>query len=112
MRNGFGELTLQGTDLDGNLVPGERRYPTYTCGHCSKIVVMRADRVRPRNHCFGCDSWICEENEICNTHCTPLQAMSHDHFEGAGEHGKYVAAIMQGITKVDEAVEKGLVTTD
>jgi hypothetical protein len=111
MRNCFGELQLDGHDLDGKPCLGIKRYPTYTCGHCSSIVIIRDDRTRPRNHCLSCDSWICEKNEICNTHCTPLHAMSYDHFEGAGEHGKFVPAIMQGVTTVDEAHKRGLITT-
>lgn len=110
MKNKFGELTIVGADLDGNLKPGTHAYPTYNCGHCSKIVVMRPERARPRNLCLGCDSWICEESEICNTHCTPIHALARDHFEGAGERGKYIPAIMQGVNTVEEAHRLGLVT--
>jgi hypothetical protein len=94
------------TEPNGNI----KRYPCYTCGHCSNVVILRPDRNRPRKSCLQCGRWLCEKSEICNTHCTPLHALAKDHFENAGEFGKYVPAIMKGVTSVREAERLGLVT--
>ena len=110
--NKFGELTLVGCDLDGNLMEGRRSYPTYTCGHCSKVVVIRPDRERPRTTCMACGGWICEKSEICNTHCTPLHALSHNGMDldrPNSPHVKYLPAIMAGVESVNEAHRLGLV---
>jgi hypothetical protein len=34
--------------------------PTYTCSHCSAVVVMNPNRQRERTHCRGCDHLICD----------------------------------------------------
>ncbi len=82
--------------------------PAYTCGHCSNVIILRPDRKRERKNCLSCGRLICEMSEICNVGCTPLYAMARDHFEGTGEFGKYVPAIMAGVSSVKEATEKGL----
>lgn len=84
--------------------------PTYTCGHCSNVVVMREDRERPRNMCLGCQRWICETKQICNAGCTPLHALADDHFETKSSFGRLAGAIMAGVQTVDEGIEKGLIT--
>ena len=33
---------------------------TYTCTHCSKVVVMNPSRVRERYKCRGCNHHICD----------------------------------------------------
>lgn len=83
--------------------------PTYTCGHCSMVIVLRPDRVRERKRCFSCFRTICEKSEICNAACTPLHAMARDHFEGAGIWAKFVPAIMAGATTLAEAEGKGVI---
>lgn len=107
--NTFGELICYGCDIDGNPAPGERVYPTYTCGHCSNVVVMRADRERPRNLCLSCMKWICEGKEICNAQCTPLKALADDGFDDTSSHSRLVRGIMAGAQTVDEAAEMGLI---
>lgn len=109
MNNRMGEYITDGCDLDGNLSPGVHRYPTFTCGHCSNVTVMRADRARPREYCGVCASYICERNELCHNQCTPLHSMAGDHFEGVGHHGRLVGAIMQGATSIAEAEKLGLI---
>lgn len=106
----IGELIYEGCDIDGNLMPGTRTYPTYTCGHCCNIIVMRPDRSRDRVRCLSCSRLICEKSDICNNHCTPIHEMAKDMFQGAGEFGKYVPAIMSGVSDRDEATKMGLVT--
>ena len=33
---------------------------TFTCTHCSMVVVMNTDRMRPRTKCRGCQHLICD----------------------------------------------------
>ena len=86
-----------------------REIPCYTCGHCTTIIALRAERTRPRSTCHACGRWICEKNEICNADCTPMYSLADDHFENAGKWGKYVPAIMQGATTIDEAEKADLI---
>ena len=110
MLNKFAEVTVEGADpFTGAPFTGTRTYPAYTCGHCSNVVIMRQDRERERKTCYTCGKMICEKTDLCGTHCTPLHAMAADHFEGAGEHGKYVSAIMAGAGSIDEAKQLGLI---
>jgi len=105
VQNRFGEITIQEmTDSGVRTV----RKMTYTCGHCSAVVVMNDGRTRERRHCLSCDSLICETNELCQVDCTPLHAMAKDHFEGAGKWGRLVPAIMQGAGTVEEARKLGI----
>lgn len=83
--------------------------PAYTCGHCSNVIVLRPERQRERKRCLSCMRLICEMSEICSSHCTPLYELAKDHFEGAGEFGKYIPAIMVGVGTKEEAHQKGLV---
>lgn len=102
MSNDFGELHIM---RDGKM----EIIPTYTCGHCTTVVVMHPNRKRERTKCWKCQKYLCEKNSICRSQCTPMHAMARDHFEGAGEFGKMVPAIMNGCTSVDEGVEKKLI---
>ena len=34
--------------------------PTFTCHHCSTVVVMNPLRTRAREYCGGCDHYICD----------------------------------------------------
>ena len=85
--------------------------PVYTCGHCSQVVGINKDRVRPRNHCLSCNRLICDVNGICNSGvCVPLPKLARDHFEGGDRWVPYVNAIMKGATTLDEVEQlKGVV---
>lgn len=83
--------------------------PTYTCAHCTQVILMRPERTRERVRCTRCLRLICEKSELCRSQCTPLHEIAQDHFENAGEFGRLVPAIMQGITTIDEAQKKGLI---
>lgn len=111
-RQVFGELKMVGADIDGNLREGQTfSYPTYTCAHCSTMVVMRPNRERPRKSCMSCGGWICEKKQICNEHCTPLYELSQNGGEDTvgGEYAKYLPAVMAGVESIKEAEEKGLI---
>lgn len=108
-QNTFGEYTV--SSLDGQ----SQTFPTFTCGHCSNITVMHAFRERPRNLCFACQKWICEEKELCNLGCTPLSRLADDNFElspKTRKYGEFVPAIMAGASTLDEAHSMGIVITD
>lgn len=102
------DIVYEGCDIDGNSILGSRSYPAYTCGHCTNVILMRPDRTRDRRTCFSCGRWTCEKSEICMTHCTPMHEMAKDHFEGAGDRGRFVKAIMYGISNVSQAESLGL----
>jgi hypothetical protein len=106
VKNNFGEVWISETTADG--LSTTKHFYTYACGHCSNQVAMNTNRERPRNHCLGCDRWICEQSEICNAQCTPLYAIAEDGFQNTGNWGRLVPAIMNGARTLDEAKEKGL----
>lgn len=87
--------------------------PTYTCGHCSDVVLMRPERTRPRVRCPHCWRFICEMKPICRAGCTPLHELAKDHFEGSRskEWGRFVPAIMAGATSEEEGLQKGLIVS-
>jgi hypothetical protein len=33
---------------------------TFTCTHCSAVVVLNPERTRPRTKCYGCNHLICD----------------------------------------------------
>lgn len=107
----FGELTMHGCDIEGNEDGKTHRYATYTCGHCSSVVVMRPDRTRERVRCQTCDKLLCEKNELCRTACTPIHALARDHFEGDPKWTRLVPALMAGATSEEEAIRRGLIKT-
>ncbi len=101
-------IEYSGCDIEGKPIPGTRTYPAYSCGHCSKTVVMRAERSRPRVTCKKCGRWLCESNELCQTDCTPIYDLARDHSTTDPKWGKYLPGIMAGATTLDEAKELGL----
>lgn len=105
--NQMGEVIMQGCDIDGNLAPGTHRYPTYTCGHCSNVVVMRADRKRERVTCKSCGKMLCEQNELCLKGCTPIHELARDQFEAKEKWTKLVAPLMAGVRSEEEAIRRG-----
>ena len=107
MNNEMGEVTLSGINESGHFYT--QTFATYTCGHCSNVIMMRPDRVRPRERCLACGRWLCEKSEICHTQCTPIHALAKDRFEARGNWTKYIGAIMQGVDSVAEAQQRGLI---
>lgn len=105
MADRFGEIVVQEPTPTGVVT---RRQMTYTCGHCSNVVVMNEKRTRPRERCLACDSYICERNELCQVQCTPLHALARDHFEGGDKWGRLVPAIMAGAATKEDAAKLGI----
>lgn len=103
------EMEISGVDENG--MPFSRSIPVYTCGHCSSVVALRKDRTRPRNDCLTCGRIICEKSEICNTHCTPIHKLANNGDMQHPRFGKFIPAIMAGVTDVGEAEKKGLIIT-
>ncbi len=87
----------------------QSRLPAYSCGHCSATVILRPDRVRERITCRRCGRWLCEQNELCHTDCTPLYDLAADkNWLKPSQWTKLVPAIMAGASTVDEAARMGL----
>jgi hypothetical protein len=70
----FGYLMIDHRALPGFLLPpGVPRLfeaSTYTCTHCSAVVIMNPERERERTRCHGCSHWICDR-------CAAIYAQDH-----------------------------------
>ena len=53
---GLGELSIDNRAMGARMV----EMATYTCTHCSAVVVMNPARKRERYHCRGCNHHICD----------------------------------------------------
>lgn len=53
---GLGELSIDGRASGARLFEAA----TYTCTHCSAVVVMNPERKRERYKCRGCNHHICD----------------------------------------------------
>ena len=49
-----------------------KEVPTYTCGHCQRVVIMNPTRTRPRNMCRRCMRQTCE-TAGCLQECNPIE---------------------------------------
>lgn len=86
-----------------------KRVPAYSCGHCSATVILNPDRTRDRLTCKKCGRWLCEQNELCRTDCTPIYDLAKDHsWMDGSSWSRLVPAIMGGAHTVEDAVKKGL----
>jgi hypothetical protein len=103
------EIEYQGCDVEGRPTTGVKRYPAYSCGHCSATVIMRPDRTRDRLICNKCGRWLCEKNELCRHDCTPLYALVEDKaWNDENKWTRLLPSIMNGQTTVDGARASGL----
>lgn len=102
----FGELQVWEEGPGGSR---QVTYPTYCCGHCSNVVILNPARKRERKKCMACGKLICEQNQLCQTDCTPIHALAAGRFEDTGKWGRLVPAIMAGCTSEEEGVQKGLI---
>lgn len=48
---------------------------TYTCKHCTALVVMNPDRKRPRYKCKGCEHHICDPCSVIHAAGAPCVTM-------------------------------------
>lgn len=49
---------------------------TYTCTHCSAVVIMNPDRVRERYKCRGCNHHICDPCAAMKVDGAPCRTMA------------------------------------
>jgi hypothetical protein len=57
---------------------------TYTCTHCSRVVVLNPQRVRERYKCKGCTHHICDEcaaEVVAGAPCKTMQQKYEEHME-------------------------------
>ena len=86
-----------------------KRYPAYSCGHCTATVVLNPERVRERATCKKCGRWLCEQNELCRADCTPIYDLANDRaWMKDSKWTRLVAPIMGGAHTLDEASQRGL----
>ena len=103
------EIEYMGADAEGKSISGVRKYPAYSCGHCSGTVVLNAQRQRPRVTCKKCGRWICEQSELCNSDCTPIYSIVQDHaWSEDNQWTKLLPAIASGASTFAEAKKLGL----
>lgn len=58
--------------LIDNRLTGERtELDTFTCVHCSRVVVLNKNRTRARNTCRRCMRWTCD-SAGCVAECNPV----------------------------------------
>lgn len=43
---------------------GKVEVPTFTCSHCTRVVVINAARTRDRGYCPKCDHHVCDQCNI------------------------------------------------
>lgn len=71
--------------IDHRASPGTREVPegkvfegpTYVCSHCQFVVIMRAERTRPREVCMRCMAIVCDACAALQI-CTPYIARYTD----------------------------------
>lgn len=97
----FSKRSLEGYLLIDHRCPGGGVFEsaTVTCCHCSTIVVLNPDRLRPRNHCRKCDAYVCDKPE-CSFACVPMAKVLDQAQELAGRGviltNDIVDALMRG----------------
>jgi hypothetical protein len=69
---GLGELVIDQRPAGARLFEA----PTYTCTHCSGVVVMNPARKRERYKCRGCSHHICDGCAAERTAGAPCKTMS------------------------------------
>lgn len=80
--------------IKGEWFSGTRRFPFYSCGHCSQSIHFRSDRARPREMCRSCDRYLCEKNPGCMKGCTPIHALARDRWQADAKWTLYLPEIM------------------
>lgn len=80
--------------LTGEWFTGTRRVPFYSCGHCSRPIAFRSDRVRPREMCRACDRYLCEKTAACMKGCTPIHALARDQWQADAKWLTHLPEIM------------------
>ena len=62
-------------------------WPTYTCSHCQRIVVINPDRKRDRGYCPKCDHLVCDHCEGARVQsggaCRPFEQIADEALERA-----------------------------
>jgi len=58
---GLSEFHTWNDDLPPGSLTGLFEGPTYTCSHCTRVVVMEPQRTRERSFCMGCAHNICDD---------------------------------------------------
>lgn len=102
-------IEYAGCDMTGMPIAGTRSYPAYSCGHCSRTVVLNDQRTRMRTTCTKCGRWLCEQSELCQDDCTPIYDIARDHSWDDPKWARLLPGIMGGATTKEEAVSAGLI---
>jgi hypothetical protein len=63
---------------------------TYTCTHCSAVVVLNPARIRERYKCRGCNHHICDNcaaERIAGTPCKTMAQKYEEHVDDESKRG-------------------------
>lgn len=86
---GLGYLEVDQRNVEAALPPGAVRYfetDTYTCTHCSSVVILNPNRKRERYKCAGCQHHICDEcaaKRIAGEPCRTFLQVANEALEQA-----------------------------
>jgi hypothetical protein len=84
---GLGHIEIDQRNVPAELPPGTLRYfeaDTYTCSHCTAVVVMNPARVRERYKCKGCNHHICDNCAavcVAGAACRTMVQIVEEHLE-------------------------------
>lgn len=86
---------------------------TYTCSHCSAVVLLNKDRVRPRYRCTGCSHLICDPCaaiKSAGAACVTIDELVHEMVAGRAIESPYLpGAIASGEEAVRQAESPSII---
>lgn len=81
---GYMEIDHRAADNAPTGLPRHFEADTYTCTHCSAVVVLNPARVRERYKCRGCNHHICDAcaaDRATGGHCKTMMQKYEEHLE-------------------------------
>lgn len=97
---GLGHLEVDQRNVEAPLPVGQQRYfeaDTYTCTHCSVVVVMNPMRKRERYKCKRCNHHICDNcgaEAFAGVACKTMQQKYDEHMEQATRQASSASIIL------------------
>jgi len=83
--------------IDDRLSGGRlNEFPTATCGHCHRVILLNPGRVRAREVCRGCNNYICDECAALKAKTLECRTMDRviDQVLTAAEKGQSIPNIL------------------
>ena len=86
---GYLELDHRAADLPPPGLPSYFEADTYTCTHCSAVVILNPSRKRERYRCQGCQHHICDDcaaKRVAGERCKTFMQQAIEDLERAARH--------------------------